>query len=282
MGRRCFSDKIVESDDFKKLSVTAQALYFHLGMSADDDGFLNNAESISAFLKGGMAALRELVTKRFLLKFGSVYVVKHWLISNSIKNDRVKPLNYANIAAGIWVKPNRAYTDHPVPGTKTLYERKTGRPIIPNGIHLESKTEENGIHLESVWNPNLTQPNLTQPNLTQPNLTQPNPLEDFERLWQAYPAERRGNKDSSREAYRLCVTSPEEARENLELWKKSEQWAKEGGRFVPYLSNWLMRDCWKTKPVSMAIPKGASGQLGEAELEAIRRVLETPVDDFDQ
>ena len=36
------------------------------------------------------------------------------------------------------------------------------------------------------------------------------------------------------------------------------------------------------KPDKMAIPKGASGELGDAELEAIRRVLSQPVDDVSE
>ena len=44
--RRMFAKTIVESDAFLSQSVKAQCLYLHLGMSADDDGILNNALSI--------------------------------------------------------------------------------------------------------------------------------------------------------------------------------------------------------------------------------------------
>ena len=36
--RRMFHRLVVESDKFLDLSIGAQALYFHLGMQADDDG----------------------------------------------------------------------------------------------------------------------------------------------------------------------------------------------------------------------------------------------------
>ena len=45
--RRCFHRKILESDSFRKLPATTQILYVHLCMAADDDGFINIAESIS-------------------------------------------------------------------------------------------------------------------------------------------------------------------------------------------------------------------------------------------
>ena len=54
---------------------------------------------------------------------------------------------------------------------------------------------------------------------------------------------------------------------------QSEQWNKDDGKYIPYLVNWILRGTWTAKPDKMAIPKGASGELGEAEMDAIRRVL---------
>ena len=62
----------------------------------------------------------------------------------------------------------------------------------------------------------------------------------------------------------------------LEAWKKSGQWTDDGGRFIPGAAKFLGRGYWQTKPPlpsKKEIPRGASGELGEAELEAIRRVL---------
>jgi len=39
--RRMFSPTITESDAFLDMPLSTQALYFHLGMYADDDGFVN-------------------------------------------------------------------------------------------------------------------------------------------------------------------------------------------------------------------------------------------------
>lgn len=272
MGRRCFSDKIVESDAFCSLPDNAQTLYLHLNMNADDDGFINNAQSVASKIKGGKLALQKLVEKRFLLRFGDVYVVKHWRISNSLKNDRLKPLAYASIAAQIFVKPNRAYTDHPAAGCKTLYEIKTGRPP-------ESAWNPSGIHLESAWNPNLTKPNTTELNPTEPK-----ELDSVcEMILKNYPEAKVGNTASVMEAYKQVILTPADELEviaNLKQWKGSDQWNKDGGKYIPYLANWLLRGTWRTKPDKMAVPQGASGELGEAELEAIRRVLSQPLPDI--
>lgn len=273
-NRRCFSSKITESDEFFRLPTDAQALYLHLNMISDDDGFVNAAESATARIKNGKKSLSILVEKRFVLRFGSVYVIKHWRISNSLKNDRVKPLLYSEIAKKIWVKQNKAYTDHPENGCITLYETRTGlKPEWnPNGIQEEHKRNPDGI---------LTEPNLTKPNLTEPNLTgNGGSIDQFEMVWREYPDSRKGNKESAYQAYiQVCPDSALSMLESLRQWKQSEQWDKDDGKYIPYLVNWIMRGTWMDKPDKMAIPKGASGELGDAEMEAIRRVLAQPLDD---
>lgn len=285
--RRCFSSKITESDPFYKLPVNAQALYLHLNMQADDDGFINNASGIASRFKGGVEALGKLVESRFLLKFEDVYVIKHWRISNTLKNDRLKPLSYASISARIWVKGNRAYTDHPVSGCVTLYETRTGvnPPVewIPNGFQPDSKRIPNGFQPDSTRIPNgfLTEPNLTEPNRTEPNRRNLAGL--FEQIEKEYPGARVGNREDAYSAFCQAAQgdgAAETMLDNLRLWKQSEQWDKEDGKYIPYLANWILRGTWKTKPDRMAVPKGASGQLGQAEIEAIKRVLGQPIDEL--
>lgn len=270
--RRCISSKVVESDPFYALPETAQAIYFHLNMLADDDGFINAAGSVAGRFKGGPAAIRKLVEKRFLLQYGGIYVIKHWRMSNSLKNDRLKPLAYPGIAAKIWVKSNKSYTDHPVPGCVTLYETKTGN------APMESEWNPDGIQVESEWNPNQIELNRRELNK--------NPIEpattEFERLWEAYPEGHKGRKEEAFEAFvksRELAAKDGVIQERLEIWKQSEQWNKAGGQYIPAMKNWLLRATWQETPTKMAIPQGASGALGPAELEAIQRVLSMPIPD---
>ena len=257
--RRCFHRKILESDSFRKLPATTQILYVHLCMAADDDGFINNAESICGQGKAGRTDLNRLVSARFLLKFGDVYVVKHWRISNSLKNDRKKALTYPDIGAKIWIQSNRGYTDHPEEGCKTLLESK-----------MESKRNPDGIQMES-------QPNRTEPNRTEPNRTEPNrsPSEDFVTMVSQYPESRRGSLTQAQEAFFVEILSEEDfvaAMDNLQAWKRSEQWTKDGGQYIPYLVNWLERGIWNTKPPEANLKERRD--LDEDELEAIRRMME--------
>ena len=111
--RRMFSTKIVDSDAFLDMPLSAQALYFHLNMRADDDGFVNNPKKIQRMVGASDDDLKLLIAKRFLLAFDSgVVVVKHWLMHNLIRKDRYHPTQYQEEYRTLYLKDNHAYTDH--------------------------------------------------------------------------------------------------------------------------------------------------------------------------
>lgn len=93
--KRMFSRKVIESDAFMSLSQSAQNLYFHLSMNADDDGFVDNASGIMAQTKTGQKDIDALIENGFLLHVSKfVYVVVHWFINNNIQKDRFHPTLY--------------------------------------------------------------------------------------------------------------------------------------------------------------------------------------------
>ena len=109
--RRLFSSDIVESDAFIDMPISCHALYFHLGMNADDDGFVN-PRKIMRMIGASDDDLKVLLGKRFLLSFqNGVVVIKHWLIHNTIRKDRYKPTRYTEEIKSLFIKENKAYTD---------------------------------------------------------------------------------------------------------------------------------------------------------------------------
>ena len=132
------------SDSFLSLPFRAQMLYVQITMAADDDGFCNRAESIQRVIGAKKPDLKLLIEKRFLLQFGKVVVVKHWRMANSLKSDRLKALSYPEIAEKLYIKQNRAYTDHPCEGGQNLREMReqTETRRIPPGIPREDKVSE--------------------------------------------------------------------------------------------------------------------------------------------
>lgn len=109
--RRMFARQIADSDAFLDMPLTAQALYFHLGMRADDEGFVNGARKIARMIGASDDDLRILIAKRFLIAFDSgVVVVKHWRLHNYIRADRLRPTAYREERAQLQLKENGAYT----------------------------------------------------------------------------------------------------------------------------------------------------------------------------
>ena len=93
--RRMFSKVVIDSDTFLDMPLSAQALYFHLSMRADDDGFVNNPKRIQAYVGASTDDLKILLAKHFLIPFESgVVVIKHWKIHNYIQKDRYKETYY--------------------------------------------------------------------------------------------------------------------------------------------------------------------------------------------
>lgn len=107
-----FSLQIVDSDAFLDMPISSQLLYFHLSMRADDDGFVDNPKKIIRIIGTNDDDLKVLMTKRFILTFGSgVIVIKHWRIHNYIQKDRYTETKYVDEKNGLIIKENGAYTE---------------------------------------------------------------------------------------------------------------------------------------------------------------------------
>jgi hypothetical protein len=76
------------------MSATAQNLYFHLGMEADDDGFAPFTK-ISKMLGTSPDDMAQLLARGFLLQFPmGVFVIRDWKVNNEIRADRYQPTMY--------------------------------------------------------------------------------------------------------------------------------------------------------------------------------------------
>ena len=93
--RRMFSKKITDTDSFLDMPLSAQALYFHLNMGADDEGFVDNVKKIQRSIGASNDDLKILIGKGFLIPFESgVVVIRHWRIHNYIQADRFQATIY--------------------------------------------------------------------------------------------------------------------------------------------------------------------------------------------
>jgi hypothetical protein len=137
--RRMFAKTIIDSDAFLDMPLSAQALYFHLSMRADDDGFINNPKKIQRMIGASDDDCKLLLMKRFIIAFESgVVVIKHWKIHNYIQKDRYKPTVYQEEKSLLIEKENKVYTDciQDVPALETQYRVS---------IEQESEEEESNV-----------------------------------------------------------------------------------------------------------------------------------------
>ena len=108
--RRMFAKTIIDSDAFLDMPLSAQALYFHLAMRADDDGFINNPKKIQRMIGASDDDCKLLIAKGFILVFETgVIVIKHWKIHNYIQKDRYKETVFLQEKQLIEAQDNGAY-----------------------------------------------------------------------------------------------------------------------------------------------------------------------------
>ena len=145
--KRMFNVDIVGSDAFLDLPHTAQALYFQLGMRADDDGFVGNPKTIQRIAGTKASDLELLVKKRFLLQFPSgVVVIKHWKINNQIQKDRYTPTVYTEEYQSLYIKDNKAYTEADKGCIQSVSEMDTQISIDKSRLDKNSRGGEKHAH----------------------------------------------------------------------------------------------------------------------------------------
>lgn len=147
-----FARTIVESDAFLDMPLSAQALYLHLGMNADDWGFVNNPRSIRRMCGASEDDLRLLVSKKFLLAFASgAAVIKSWWVNNYVKSDRRRDTRYQEELATLYLDENKSYTLKDT-GVRPADMFKRGTKVDPvciqSGSNLEPEWTQTGSKVE--------------------------------------------------------------------------------------------------------------------------------------
>lgn len=143
--RRMFSLKVTDTDAFCEMPATAQNLYFHIGMRADDDGFYAGVKGLMAKIHASIDDLNILLARHFLLDRGEgVYVVKHWKMNNYLQSDRYQPTEYQEKKIGLYTKPDGSYTLDPNKAKpKCIQNVSIGKVSIGKDSVVESSEVKN-------------------------------------------------------------------------------------------------------------------------------------------
>lgn len=181
-NKRMFDMKVVDSDAFLNLPKSAQALYFHLSMRADDDGFIGNGNRLIGYLGCSRKDIKLLIENRFVLEIESVLVIKHWKINNCIPKDRYNPTSYRDELSKMIIKDNGSYTEYIQNDNKidTLCYHKDHTEVYGQSVQSGYTEEVEEVEeLEGVDIVHSDEPHETDT------------LEEFyESIWKLYPVKK--------------------------------------------------------------------------------------------
>lgn len=236
--KRMFSLSVCDTDWFLDLPLSTQSVYFHLNLRADDDGFVNNHKSILRKIGANANDYQLLVAKRFILEFESgVIVIKHWRMHNTIRPDRKQNTQFQEEYNQLMIKENKSYTEKRLnmPDTcPTLARQMSGARPQNDRIDIDIDL---GIDIDNIIDTNVSCSN-TDSKMNQFELR-------FESFWNIYP--KKTGKKKCLEWFKKNKPSQQlvdQMIQTIELWKKSEQWQKQNGQFIPMPYTWLNRGGW--------------------------------------
>lgn len=262
--RRMFAKTIIDSDAFLDMPLSTQALYFHLSMRADDDGFINNFKKIQRMIGASEDDTKLLIMKNFLIPFESgVVVIKHWRIHNYIRGDRKKETVYHEEMSLLEVKDNGAYTLNtqvPVIECNENLVNSTVKELCQSNdgqmtVKCQHRIGKDSIGKDSINNIPATETASGQvlddneiiidPNSTKKKEVTINYELEFETLWSMYP-----NKKSKKDALRYYIrarkkgTTYEEVEQGLKAYLNYIKVDKTEQRYIKHGSTWFNQECW--------------------------------------
>ena len=212
--RRMFSPDITGTDIFTDMRLSAQALYFHLGLHADDDGFVGSPKQTARGIGASIKDIDTLIDNGFVIPFDDgVVVITHWRAQNSIRADRYTPTVYQNYYKLLEITEGNVYT-------------ATSRQ--PNGNHpqpqIVSKSDK-----EDKQSDNTKQYR-----------------DDFEAAWKEYP--RQEGKQTGLKYYSKSRRGGATAQEILDGVKRYSVLVKHEKRDRQYIKaggNFFKEELWK-------------------------------------
>lgn len=218
-NKRMFCLDIVNSDAFLDMPLSAQALYFHLGMRADDDGFVGNPKSIQRLAGASQDDLMLLITKRFLIAFDNgVIAIKHWRMNNYIQKDRKKDTVYIELLNNLEVKENGSYTE----------KKKMDTVCIQDVSEMDS---QNSIDKISIDKDSIDKDSIEINNSCS---SVDVASEFFEKIWKEYPNKKGKTqvKASHKKAlFKIGYERLVKAIQKYDDGVKDKQYLMYGGRF---------------------------------------------------
>src|SRR5699024_7528748 len=147
---------------FLDMPLSAQALYFHLVINADDEGFVGNPKRIRDYIGAAESDLDLLIENRFVLMLkNSVAVIRHWKIHNTLLRDRSHPTVFTEEKSQLILQENGAYAEKVTSGCAygnqmstacqpDVNQRLTSCQPNDNQMSTEDKIEEDRLREDKI------------------------------------------------------------------------------------------------------------------------------------
>ena len=90
----------------------------------------------------------------------------------------------------------------------------------------------------------------------------------FEKFWDLYPV--KIAKNEAHAVWKEKMPDTQTVLKALEAWMRSKRWTKDGGNYIPRAGKFLEQEYYLQAP---EVETGATGRLGQAELEAIAKLM---------
>lgn len=143
-NRRMFSLLVIDTDIFLDMPLSTQALYFHLSMRADDDGFIGNAKKIQRMIGSSDDDFKLLLAKGFIFNFETgVCIVKHWRIHNYIQKDRYTETIYQEEKKQVVQDKSNIYQLEKDSCIHDVYSLDTQVSIGKDSLEIDKVNKEN-------------------------------------------------------------------------------------------------------------------------------------------
>lgn len=234
--KRMFDLEIINQDSFLDLPMEAKALYFLLGMNADDEGFVSPRKVLRLY-GGTEDSLKILVLKNFIIPFKTgVIVITDWNNNNWLDSRRVKPTIYQEEKQMlIYDNASKKYTLD-VNAKQMLRENRTE----------ENRTEENRTEEYSIDNNHQTEPLMLPVEPVENTITsKPNYELEFEKLWELYPNKK--GKTKSLTKYILARkkgTTYEQVLKGINNYVEYIRKKKISIQYVKHGDTYFNNQCW--------------------------------------
>ena len=204
-----FDKSILETDNFLNISLGAKALYFLLGMEADDEGFISPMRVLRLY-GGEKGDLKNLIDVGLVIPFKSgVVVITDWNQNNWLDNRRIRPTQYQLEKKSLILTEQKKY-------------------MLSNGL-ASAQLEESSIEEDRIEESRVEEIDMSAS------------ADAFNQFWKVYPKKELKKKTEKIWKSKKLDSFLQEILSFIEKAKNTDRWKK---GYIKQPPTFLNGECW--------------------------------------